>query len=323
MAVVESLAELASRSIRSVLSLDSLHLAAALGLVVAGVMLRRTLAAGGTDEWHRALLFALVAGLAAFAIVEPVATLFLGDARWSFALVGDELRTGTFGLRISSLLVGSVALVATWHLADDDDPPGADVDLDGVDVEPYLETEDIEHLIAAQNGVYLGVIAALWFLWERGDTGVLGALLNWALFFVVDDWIIISGYERALEGRTLTSHRVRIGVFNAGLAIGLAWLFWTTFPWLPALLGTLGLVFLLGWRYGPSGLALVDKLSENAAPPAPPPPAAVSIPVAAPPPPEPRPAPRAQEKKPERKAPARKPAKAAPRKPRGKTPKGA
>ena len=39
-------------------------------------------------------------------------------------------------------------------------------------------------------------------------------LLNWAIFFIIDDWILITDYSKIIKGRILKKHKFRIYSFN-------------------------------------------------------------------------------------------------------------
>jgi hypothetical protein len=72
----------------------------------------------------------------------------------------------------------------------------------------------------AQYGVFLVVLATLWFLTIDEVQEVWPVLiLNWALFFIVDDWVLINDYSYALRGLVYPSAARRIHAFNVLLSM--------------------------------------------------------------------------------------------------------
>ncbi len=78
---------------------------------------------------------------------------------------------------------------------------------------------------------------------------ILVALLSWALFFIFDDWIIITGYARSLKGRIFPSHAARVHLFNLVLTVPLLVLIFQTLSWAGATISGLFIFIFLFWRY--------------------------------------------------------------------------
>jgi hypothetical protein len=69
-----------------------------------------------------------------------------------------------------------------------------------------------------QTATFLLIISALWLFLSRHVSGIEVGILGWLLFFIVDDWIIISDYHAALGGRILRGHSLRLIVCDILLA---------------------------------------------------------------------------------------------------------
>jgi hypothetical protein len=101
----------------------------------------------------------------------------------------------------------------------------------------------------SQYGVYLIVLANLWVFSIREMQSTLVVFLNWAYFFIIDDWAIVTEYPRTLKGRTLPAHNWRIHGFNA-LVIGLLLIMIVqTFTWIGITLSITLIAQFLFWRY--------------------------------------------------------------------------
>lgn len=216
-------------------------------------------------DWLLAFFLSVIGVLSVFAVVYAIAN-FLAQTNITAAeTVQQEFRTGVIGLRVSSVLIGAKTIlrlidnVLTEHtLWIDRLQWGARAgykDLD--DLSEVFDRETRNWVVISQSGIYLAVITCLWGITiaEVETTTIL--VLNWAFFFVVDDWIIIATQMEALKGRILAVHRIRIAVFNAILVGLLGYVLFTEFGWVFASGVSVVLLLLLFWRYMP--IAILRK----------------------------------------------------------------
>jgi len=88
-------------------------------------------------------------------------------------------------------------------------------------LEQLDEQDPYEHasVNVCQYVVFIIALAALWYLTIRGTHTWPVLLLNWALFFILDDWALINSYSSALRGRVHPSAARRIHAFNVLLSV--------------------------------------------------------------------------------------------------------
>jgi len=66
---------------------------------------------------------------------------------------------------------------------------------------------------------YLSTVAALWLCTIEYRQSLVTLVANWCLFFIVDDWVVMTDYAIHFRASVLKSHSVRIGVFNLLLLV--------------------------------------------------------------------------------------------------------
>jgi hypothetical protein len=203
------------------------------------------------------------------------------------AFIERELSNGVFALRITSLFIcyRSLAYIAQliWvyalHYHDSVEDKRRRRFFDRASTEyPELDRalsqeesgnvrdEDQDLINLSQWGLYAMVLTDLWALrilplppeesilvppfWFQVEVSLLVALLGWALFFVFDDWAIITQYARSLKGRIFPGHARRIDFFNAVLIGPLLILIFQQFSFAFAIISFAVIVIFGFWRYG-------------------------------------------------------------------------
>ena len=101
----------------------------------------------------------------------------------------------------------------------------------------------------SQYGLFLVVLANLWFLTLHQAETVQIALMSWAFFFIIDDWAIIRDYSYALKGRVFGAHKLRIHVFNVLLIAVLVVTVLQEYTLVGAALSILPITVFVSWRY--------------------------------------------------------------------------
>jgi hypothetical protein len=134
-------------------------------------------------------------------------------------------------------------------------------DLD--DLPPRLEKHLQDSLILSQFGVYLVVLANLWALAFMGVGVTMVTFITAVFFFVMDDWVIISDYSRALKGRMFASHNLRITATNLVLTAALLFTIVQTYNWFGSIVSIVPLTVFLFWRYRLAH-RVQDRLAEYA-----------------------------------------------------------
>lgn len=129
-----------------------------------------------------------------------------------------ELQTGVIGLRIASLLLGYRSI----HVALRSFVPFSrrylyDVGLASEtlpDSTAKLSPYRLGRLICTQYFLYLIPICLLWACAIKGVSTLPIVALNWALFFIVDDWNIIADNLVLMRGDIIRKHYWRVSVAN-------------------------------------------------------------------------------------------------------------
>jgi hypothetical protein len=198
------------------------------------------------------LLGPLVIGLglsvAFYSVVNPL----LQPTVWK-TFLQNELGTGVIGLRISSILVGTRAVWAAYKHFDHQWSYRTSSYQDKRD--PHIEKlplkvkpEDLNTLIVSQLGFYLTIIIMLWAFVLLDRHSIWISIVSWSLFFIVDDWIVISDVMWLLKGRVLFWHSLRIWAFNILLAILCGYSLYKEFGGIPTLCYSILLVILMFTR---------------------------------------------------------------------------
>ena len=107
------------------------------------------------------------------------------------------------------------------------------------DLTPVQTIEDSTMNAMLQYSFYMINIIFLWVFIIFQMEGLFTSFLNWAVFFIIDDWLIILKYSELLKGRTLPSHINRIHLFNLGLFICLIIVFYVYFNLIFAIVSTI------------------------------------------------------------------------------------
>lgn len=224
------------------------------------------------------MLPAGVVGLALFCLVFSISNPLLYEGSL-ITYFREQPGLGILGLHIASLLVSYkafeysfrfffpqgfaqvkqffawlvnlfIGLVTTWRPGQDDP------ELDNLSQRQSETQQDLISL--CQYGVYAIVLTNLWLVSiyydsESGDLGwyvtLMVILMNWAFFFIIDDWAIIADYSRRLKGRMMLWDIVRVHGFNLLLSVPLFAVTLLVLPSASAWISLPLLVIFLFWRY--------------------------------------------------------------------------
>ena len=190
-----------------------------------------------------ALVTFFVAGLAAFAVCYPILNLLAQPTGFSI-LESGELQSGVLGLRVSSVLVGAKAGFYLERIVRN--------------VIAYSTVGRVEWQILAQFAIYLPALVQLWFAIVIGQRSVAVFVLNWAFFFIVDDWLILMHYYKSkFSQRSMPwSHTARITAFNLLLLAMLPYIIEEEFGTSAGVATALILSVLLLIRYAPQAFPI-------------------------------------------------------------------
>ncbi len=135
-----------------------------------------------------------------------------------------SFQKGTLMLRISSLLLAFNCLKSLILTLSDGEQlrktreklTEKDSPIDSINI--TLSNLGISKILVTQNIIYIINIFLLW-IFILYNENLFYSLIQfkiaiWALFFITDDWIIISDNILALKGAILKKHKIRIWVFN-------------------------------------------------------------------------------------------------------------
>ena len=144
-----------------------------------------------------------------------------------------ELATGVFAIRVSSYLITYQFLRSLARLAGQklellktrqkrglnyDDSANFTIDRRPEEAGLWFGS-DIAFAAVAQFLFYLSVIAALWLNAIDGAHSLALALASWALFFIIDDWVIISEYTDELQVPPIPTHLYKVIGFDIALIL--------------------------------------------------------------------------------------------------------
>lgn len=155
--------------------------------------------------------------IASFLIIYP--TLNLGFQKFfTLAFYTKEISQGTLSLRVTSILLAFNFLKSAYNLINEKNFENhRKLTADYPDLQrmqPLMKYTSIDLLILSQNLIYGTITLLLWVFIFLSKSLLELHLVIWALFFIIDDWAIISDNLIALKGRILRWHKIRILLFN-------------------------------------------------------------------------------------------------------------
>lgn len=166
-------------------------------------------------------IYSLGVSISSFLVIYPLYNLIL-QSFWDLDFYQKQISLGTLALRITSLLLGfnflkSLYIFITSKLKKTQDKLVADY-ADLQNIEPLINLEAINFILLTQNLIYGAIILLLWIFIFLSKSLFELRIVSWGLFFIIDDWAIISDNLIALKGRILKWHRLRILFFNGLLS---------------------------------------------------------------------------------------------------------
>lgn len=176
-------------------------------------------------DWLRFFSLLSVASLGTFSLSFSSMTLLQEFCNSDFTtVISRELQNGILSLRVASWLISTKALFAILRYTgcgsfiNDDLSSNAEI---------------YNHMLFTQYGIYIYSITALWYVTLHDMVNSVTISLSWALFFIADDWVIISGYLESFKGKILPAHLYRLTGFNIFISILMFNLLSDimTFPW--------------------------------------------------------------------------------------------
>jgi len=172
-------------------------------------------------------LFGYLTGFAAFcgsySILNPLLQLgkLLGSDGSFSSFIIDESSTGALGLRIASVTLGYAVVMALTRFLFQWPKQERSSDMDKL--QPVITDALISLTNVSQYALYVMVLANLWFLTINGVATWQVLILNWALFFILDDWALINDYRYATKGRITVWANRRVWGCNLLLSTLVAW----------------------------------------------------------------------------------------------------
>ncbi len=160
-----------------------------------------------------------------FLIFFPIVNfVFLLD---DFSAVKDgfkgELENGVLMLRISSLMVGVEIFIMDYKKSNFDF-----IDFDEIQENlnknknfysdsnyiPLASSNNFRTTVLGQYFFYAGAIIILWISTINNFNSMLGTIINWLIFFIIDDWTVIVEYVEKNKLLILKKHLLKIIIFN-------------------------------------------------------------------------------------------------------------
>lgn len=199
----------------------------------------------------------IITYFSSLAFIYPILNLVYNYEIISGNWLDQELANGLIGLRISSVIIGITSLIYTIETVTSESlfsskriltKQGKFQELSNLSI--HISGEDLNYIIIGQYGFYLLIIIMLWISSILDCSNTLLLIINWALFFIIDDWAIISRYAIETNGRIFSTHRIRINIFNIALLLLSSFYTLQMFGgiWMFVFLGIVGLIF--SFRYG-------------------------------------------------------------------------
>ena len=155
-------------------------------------------------------------GFSLFIIIYPIVNILFQIHFLTVEFFIVEIKTGILFLRISSFLIGiKIMQFFFTTLFHEEFKSKQFKDFPKLkDIPKITDYTNFSLLLFSQYGYYLTILFSLWMFVIQGIDSILVLLLNWAIFFIIDDWILITDYSQIIKGRMLKKHKFRIYFFN-------------------------------------------------------------------------------------------------------------
>ena len=180
----------------------------------------------GPILWFLALLFiSLPITANIFLLIYPTLNLILQIHILNVSFFLEEFESGIISLRIISLWIGIVSMhsfLKSYRSIDYLNNKTYETLKELKGLSNRMDEKDFYYFISFQYTFYVIIIIFLWgFLIFQIKT-LITMILNWVIFFIVDDSMIILKYSELLKGRILRFHKYRINFLNLCLYICLS-----------------------------------------------------------------------------------------------------
>lgn len=144
-----------------------------------------------------------------------------------------ELSSGVFALRVSSYILTFHMIIAVVRLfkrkqqlgklrasrgLNEDEIANYTVDRRPADTRMWIHA-DVATIAAMQFLFYLVCLGALWYCTIHSNDSIIVSLSSWALFFIIDDWVVIADYSDHYSEPALNSHTLKILAFDFVLLV--------------------------------------------------------------------------------------------------------
>ncbi|MZG55772.1 hypothetical protein, partial [Photobacterium lucens] len=78
----------------------------------------------------------------------------------------------------------------------------------------FLLQKDLFSMSTLQYAFYLSCVSSLWFSTINAYSTIIISLTSWCLFYIIDDWSIISDYSKEYKKTPMKSHKIKVNFFN-------------------------------------------------------------------------------------------------------------
>ena len=184
--------------------------------------------------------------ISSFLIIYPILNILLQNFQ-SIAFYKHDISQGTLGLRITSIILSLSFLKSFYNLTNNKFLENhRDLTVEYSDLQEltsFFNDDKINFIILFQNLFYGTITLVLWVFILLSKSFLELQVIIWGLFFIVDDWAIISDNLIALKGRLLKWHKFRIIFFNFFL---FSFLISACFKQLDSVLFSILITFILG-----------------------------------------------------------------------------
>ncbi|MBU2907797.1 hypothetical protein [Vibrio splendidus] len=184
-------------------------------------------------------------------------TNFLNQDVLKISFWKEELSNGVFAIRVASCILSFkfisifIELIRQNNLFErslkkcqiEERNAINDIESLSEDQATLLLKKDLSFLSTLQFAFYLACVTSLWFSIVSGESSMVVMLTSWCLFYIIDDWSIISEYSREHRVMPMGSHKKKVNIFNCLLFLGSSASLFVSESWMQAISMFLILLF--------------------------------------------------------------------------------
>lgn len=135
-----------------------------------------------------------------------------------------EIKNGVIAIRLTSITLGISFVSLVFKLAKNTPFPNENKKEEYLDYKesrkflvnctPKMNSYEFNFLGVTQKAFYLFILSVLWLFTIKNFKSDYSFLLSYALFYIVDDWLIVFRHSIILKGHIVKWHNIRIWLMN-------------------------------------------------------------------------------------------------------------